>query len=106
MRSLRIAMFTTFYPPYSFGGDAIGIQRMARALVARGHHVTVVHDIDAFRTMGGAEPHASPDDGVRTIGLESGWGKMANLLTQQSGHPITHRGKINRSWVKSSTLSG
>ena len=47
MRSLRIAMFTTFYPPYSFGGDAIGIQRMARALVARGHAVTVIHDIDA-----------------------------------------------------------
>ena len=31
-----------------FGGDAIGIQRMARALVARGHDVTVVHDEDSY----------------------------------------------------------
>ena len=94
MRSLRIAMFTTFYPPYSFGGDAIGIQRMARALVARGHAVTVIHDIDAYRTMGGAEPGPAPEDGIRTVGLASGWGKMANLLTQQTGHPVTHRGTI------------
>ena len=35
MRSLSIVMFTTFYPPHSFGGDAIGVQRMARALAAR-----------------------------------------------------------------------
>lgn len=95
MKSLRIAMFTTFYPPYSFGGDAIGIQRMARALVARGHEVTVIHDIDAYRTMGGAEPAPAGDDGVRTVGLESGWGRMANLLTQQTGHPVTHRGTID-----------
>lgn len=95
MKSLRIAMFTTFYPPYSFGGDAIGIQRMARALVARGHQVTVVHDIDAFRTMGGAEPAEAPEDGIRRIGLESGWAMMANLLTQQTGRPVTHRGAID-----------
>ncbi len=35
MTELKILMFTTFYPPYSFGGDAIGVQRMARALAAR-----------------------------------------------------------------------
>ena len=53
MRSLSIVMFTTFYPPYSFGGDAIGVQRMARALTARGHDVTVVHDEDSYLVLGG-----------------------------------------------------
>ncbi len=33
---LRFCMITTFYPPWHFGGDAIGTQRLARALVRRG----------------------------------------------------------------------
>jgi len=95
MKSLRIVMFTTFYPPYSFGGDAVGVQRMARALVARGHDVTVVHDIDAFVSMGGKNAFDSPDDdGVRAIGLQSGNNIMANLLTHQLGRPIVHGKRI------------
>ena len=88
-------MFTTFYPPYSFGGDAVGVQRMAQALVARGHDVTVVHDIDAFVTGGGAAPAAvSSEDGVTRIGLESRFNVAANLLTQQVGHPVVHGRRI------------
>ena len=44
--ALRIAMVTTFYPPYNFGGDGVYVQRLARALVRRGHHVEVIHDTD------------------------------------------------------------
>jgi hypothetical protein len=64
-------MFTTFYPPYSFGGDAIGIQRLSRALVRHGHHVTVVHDVDAYNALHrGAEPQPIADDeGVEVVGL-------------------------------------
>ncbi|MGR3762432.1 glycosyltransferase family 4 protein (plasmid) [Roseobacteraceae bacterium NS-SX3] len=95
MTSLRILMFTTFYPPYSFGGDAIGVQRMARALAARGHQVTVVHDEDAYLTLGGAAPAApAAEDGVRAIGLRSRWGAAANLITQQTGRNLLHRKKI------------
>ena len=95
MKSLRIIMFTTFYPPYSFGGDAVGVQRMAQALVARGHDVTVVHDVDAFVTGGGAHPEAvTSDDGVKRIGLESRFNVVANLLTQQIGQPVVHGRRI------------
>ena len=33
---MRFCMVTTFYPPYHFGGDAIFVQALARALVSRG----------------------------------------------------------------------
>ncbi len=90
-------MFTTFYPPYSFGGDAVGVQRMAQALVKRGHEVTVVHDVDAFLTGGGARPSATPvEDGVRAIGLESSSHTFSNLLTQQTGRPIVHGKRIQQ----------
>ena len=96
MQSLRILMFTTFYPPYSFGGDAVGIQRMARALVARGHDVTVVHDEDSYLILGGKPQPEGPPDGVRRIGLRSRNGMMSNLLTQQLGRPVVHAGRIRQ----------
>lgn len=94
MKSLRILMFTTFYPPYSFGGDAIGVQRMARAMAARGHQVTVVHDEDAYLVLGGKPGAAAPDDGVKAIGLRAGNGMLSNLLTQQTGRPVIHAARI------------
>ena len=97
MKSLQILMFTTFYPPYSFGGDAVGVQRMARALAARGHSVTVVHDQDAYLSLGGAIPGAdSAADGVRAVGLQSRNGMLSNLLTQQTGTPVMHGGRIRQ----------
>ena len=44
MSGLRVAMLTTFYPPYNFGGDGIGIRRFSMGLAALGHQVTVIHD--------------------------------------------------------------
>ena len=95
MRSLDILMFTTFYPPHSFGGDAIGTQRMARALAARGHRVTVVHDEDSFFNLGGKlGGGAEAEDGVRRIGLRTGAGILSNLLTQQTGRPVMHARRL------------
>jgi glycosyltransferase involved in cell wall biosynthesis len=95
-RPLRFCMFTTFYPPYSFGGDAIGIQRLSRALVRRGHHVTVVHDVDAYNSLHrGTEPTpVSNDEGVEVIGLRSGLGIISPLLTQQFGRPVANGRRI------------
>jgi hypothetical protein len=91
-------MLTTFYPPYAFGGDAIGIQRLSRALVRRGHHVTVVHDADAFNALRrGPEPDVplrDDDEGVEVIRLKSGLGMLSPLLTQQLGRPVLTRSRI------------
>lgn len=97
-RPLRFCMLTTFYPPFSFGGDAIGIQRLSRALVRYGHQVTVVHDVDAYRALRRrSEPVAvENDEGVEVIGLRSGFGMLSPLLTQQLGRPVMNGGRIAR----------
>lgn len=95
MKKLKIAMLTTFYPPYSFGGDAIGIQRLATAIAKLGHQVTVIHDIDAFSTLSNAKPaEISHPDNIEVIGLKSNIGFISNLLTHQLGYPVVHRKQL------------
>ncbi|MGH7541922.1 MAG: glycosyltransferase family 4 protein [Gemmatimonadota bacterium] len=96
--ALRFAMITTFYPPYSFGGDAIAIRRLSEALVRRGHDVTVVHDVDAYNALhDGPEPAPGRALGGPTVvPLRSGLGVLSPLLTQQTGRPIVHGGRIRR----------
>jgi len=97
---LRFAMLTTFYPPFSFGGDALYVQRLARALVRRGHHVTVVHDADAFAALGGAPAPTTgattEADGVEVVTLRSSLGALSSLLTQQLGRPVVNGRRIRR----------
>lgn len=98
MSGLRFAMLTTFYPPYHFGGDAMGIQRLSQALVRRGHHVTVIHDADAYNLLSGRpEPAASAaTDGVEVVALKSCFGALSELLTQQLGRPVVNGRRIRR----------
>ena len=89
---LRFCLLTTFYPPFNFGGDGIDVQRTARALVSRGHAVTVVHDVDAFEWLAGTHLPDEPvdQDGVEVIGLRSRLGVVSPLLTHQFGRPVMH----------------
>ena len=121
MTPLRFCHVTTFYPPYSFGGDAVDVQRWAHALARRGHDVTVVHDVDAFAaldhsgspsqarapapTVGGAAAVAGGDsghtpsiepEGVRVIGLRSPVGALSPALTHQVGRPVVHSRRLRR----------
>lgn len=92
-----IAMLTTFYPPYNFGGDGIGVQRLARAWVKRGWRVTVVHEADAYTTLARSRPaDTREDDGVEVIRLESSVGAVSNLLTHQLGRPTLHSARLKR----------
>jgi len=96
--SLRFAFLATFYPPYNFGGDGIGIQRLARALTRAGHSVTVIHDVEAYECLAKSPPPDSPKepDGVKVIGLRSGWGNLSPFLTQQTGRPIANGARLRR----------
>src|SRR5919106_3229385 len=63
-RPLRFCMLTTFYPPWSFGGDAIQVQRLSEALAERGHEVTVVHSLEAYRALSRDRPAVRTTAGV------------------------------------------
>ncbi len=95
---LRFAFLTTFYPPYNFGGDGIGIQRLAHGLARAGHHITIIHDIDAYESLAkGPPPVGRPEpDGIEVIGLRSGLGMLSPLLTQQTGRPIANGRRLRR----------
>jgi glycosyltransferase involved in cell wall biosynthesis len=88
---MRFCMVTTFYPPHHFGGDAIFVRALSRALVERGHDVEVVHCEDAYRALGGV-PRASLEedderDGVVIHRLRTRLGILSPLVTQQTGTP-------------------
>jgi glycosyltransferase involved in cell wall biosynthesis len=96
-RPLNFLHLTTFYPPYSFGGDAIAVRRLAGALADNGHHVEVVHCIDSYHLLHPGEPPIQfPEHaGIIRHGLRSGYKGLSPLLTQQTGRP----------WLKSKELT-
>lgn len=95
-QSLRICMITTFFPPYSFGGDATYAYQLANELGERGHHVEVIHCLDSYRLLARGETLRSyePHPNVIVHRLESGLGGLSPLATQQTGYPLLKTGKI------------
>jgi glycosyltransferase involved in cell wall biosynthesis len=95
-RPLSFLHLTTFYPPYSFGGDAMYLYRLAHALGDAGHQVDVVHCLDAYHLLHPGEPEITFADhpNVKTHGLRSGRGWLSPFLTQQTGRPYLKRAKL------------
>ncbi len=83
-------MVSTFYPPYSFGGDGMHIYRLSNELAKRGHSVDVFHCEDAYLLVNGEEPTGEfyNEPGVNVYGLKSRAGLLSPLLTQQTGRPF------------------
>lgn len=97
MRPIRFCMVTTFYPPASFGGDAVQVRRLAHALAGRGHEVTVVHAVDAYRTLAGRrEPDVEPDPRIRVVPLDARSGSLSPLATHLTGRPLLSRRALER----------
>ena len=96
-RKLKFLHLTTFYPPYSFGGDAMFIYRLAHALGDAGHEVDIIHCIDSYHLQHPAEPPINfpGHPKVATHGLRSGFGWLSPLLTQQSGSPYLKQKQIH-----------
>jgi len=97
-KPLRFCMITTFYPPYSFGGDGAFVHYLSNELARRGHHVDVIHCVDSYRLLAGGEPPNSYCDhpNVKVHGLKSALGFMSPLATQQTGYPLLKTAKIKR----------
>ncbi|MFI5323717.1 MAG: glycosyltransferase family 4 protein, partial [Thermodesulfobacteriota bacterium] len=87
---LRFCMITTFYPPWSFGGDAVYVWQLSNELALRGHHVTVIHCIDSYKILAEREPDRMYENhpNVEVHGLKSKYGFLSPLATQQTGYPF------------------
>lgn len=97
MAPIRFCMVTTFYPPASFGGDAVQVERLAHLLSAHGHDVTVVHAVDAYRALGGDQPVPKVKEGPIKVTQVSGpAGKLSPLATYLSGRPLLSRRALEK----------
>ena len=89
-KPLKFCMVTTFYPPYSFGGDAMYIYRLTNELARRGHFVDVFHCTDAYRVLEKKPPTADfpnhPNVKIHKLAHRAGF--LSPLLTQQTGVPF------------------
>ncbi|HYN87154.1 MAG TPA: glycosyltransferase family 4 protein, partial [Ardenticatenaceae bacterium] len=84
---MRFCLITTFFGPHSFGGDAIFVDRLARALLRQGHEVTVVYSVDAFEALRGDHPLRpyTPPPGLDVRVLRTARGRLTPLWTHQTG---------------------
>jgi glycosyltransferase involved in cell wall biosynthesis len=86
-RPLKFCHFSIFYPPYSFGGDAIYLYRFVNALARRGHEVDVIHCLDSYRTFEKREPAGDfpnhPNVTVHSLRTRAGF--LSPLIAQQTG---------------------
>lgn len=96
MKQLRFCMVTTFYPPFSTGGDAIFVRNLSRELVARGHTVHVIHCEDSYRFLHGKDPVGGFDgsDGVNVHGLRHPARFLSPLVVHQTGRPLINGRRI------------
>lgn len=97
-RPLNFLHLTTFYPPYSFGGDAMYIYRLAHALGDAGHNIDVVHCTDSYHMLHPDEPEIKFADhpNVKTHRLASGYKWLSPLLTQQTGRLLLKQKPIRQ----------
>lgn len=94
---MRFCMISAFYPPESFGGDAIFLERLSRELIGRGHRVDVIYCADSYKALGGkAVPTAEAVDGLSIHRLQSGFGTLAPLAAHQTGRPLLHRRAVRK----------
>lgn len=91
-------MVTTFYPPYNFGGDGMYIYRLSNELAKRGHQVTVIHSVDAYKVLRDAEPtSAFPNHPNVTVHrLRGPLAKLSPLVTYLTGQPGLKGPALNR----------
>jgi glycosyltransferase involved in cell wall biosynthesis len=95
---MRFGMVTTFYPPFSYGGDATYVRSLAKALVEQGHDVDVIASTEAYlvRSKDNDQVVPSWEDGVTVHRIRSSARLLAPLVSQQTGLPGFHGPALKR----------
>ena len=89
---MRFGMVTTFYPPFSYGGDATYVRSLAKSLAALGHDVEVIASTNAYfvRSKDEGQVDTTVEDGIPVHRLRHPAGLLAPLVSQQTGLPGLH----------------
>ena len=100
--ALRFALVSTFFGPHRFGGDAAYVERLAAALLQRGHHVEVFCSQDAFEVVrGGRGPLPyQPPPGLVVHALRTGVPLWTVLRLHQTGGLGPYRSTLGRMLVQ------
>ena len=93
MRSLSFGLVSTFYPPHSFGGDAVHVERLAEGLVRRGHRVRVVHARAAHGLLAPGGPVATPHETPVEVHGDTP-GRFGVAATYLTGRPLGYRSRL------------
>ena len=92
---MRFCLLSTFYPPWSFGGDGIQVRRVARLLVEAGHEVTVVHSPKVHEVLARKDARAEPvDEQIEVVALDESLPSLA--ATYAAGRPFRARRQLER----------
>src|SRR5438309_1988445 len=99
---MRFGMVTTFYPPFSYGGDATYVRNLAKALVEQGHDVDVIASTQAYLVRNKDADQVDPtwEDGVNVRRIRHKAGLLAPLLSQQTGLPALHASALEAFFAK------
>ena len=98
---MRFGMVTTFYPPFSYGGDATYVRNFAKALVAKGHEVEVIASTQAYLVRSpdiAVDP--TLDDGVTVHRIRHPAGTLAPLISHQAGLPALHASALEKFFAR------
>ncbi len=84
---MRVALVTTFFGPHRFGGDAAYVERLAEALLRRGHHVEVFYSRDAFEALRGSRESLAYEapSGLVVHALSNPFPRLSLLWAHQTG---------------------
>lgn len=95
---MRIGMVTTFYPPFSYGGDATYVRSLATSLATLGHEVEVIASTDAYLVRSKDEKLSDTtiEDGITVHRLRHPAGFLAPLISHQTGFPALHSPALKR----------
>ena len=84
---MKFCLITTFFGEYSFGGDAIAVERLAAALLRRGHDVHVIYPRDAYQLLNKHHLKRTyyPSNGLVVHAIESPLRSLSPLYIHQTG---------------------
>ncbi len=92
---MKFCMISSFFGSQSFGGDSVYIERLARALLRKGHEVHVVHSPGAFESVRGRTPYRKyqADEGLTVHELNQG---KRGILDAVWSHQTCLSGRLRR----------